>query len=270
MSLRQILSAWLAAVVILAGALLLSGKLSPAQALRFEQARVVAVGSSLMTYGWPERGVVAGGKSFRRIGIAVPAEDQLLLLAEQAIGENAEVLLLEVTPFIADFKFETGQQCHAPAASFRRELHIRHVALVDRFRQLVGARSSLDGMIEPAALDRGQTIDPQKLATFYPLTFHGPCDPARLGGLIDLARTKGTKVVLVLPPRSPMGESVMGGADAARLRTEAEGLAARLEIPLFAPLSGWQDGQFVDHAHLNAQGRARFMAELNRWLEANI
>lgn len=263
MTARQVLLAWLLGPLTLGVALLCAAWWAPEPARRFDGAQVAAIGSSLTVHAMPQRFRLGDGRQVRRIGISVPSEADLLTLLEAAIDERAGQVLLEATPFVADFAFEQPKGCHMPARSLREALRQGQVQLVDRLRRLFGQRTSLDGMQEPRRLDRAQQINPALVATFYPLTLHPPCQGDRLARAVARAKVQGTRVTLLMPPRSPYGQARLGAAQERELTAETRRLADRLGIDLLVPSAGWNDGDFVDHAHLNAQGRARFLRDID-------
>ncbi|MEQ1498706.1 MAG: hypothetical protein ABL914_08575 [Novosphingobium sp.] len=259
---RQVILAWLLVPAAVLAALLAEAWLAPHPASRFDGAGVAVIGSSLMAHAVPERGQLPDGRRFRRFGIAVPSEEQLLAVLNAAIGEKTPLIVIEVAPWIVDFRFEAEQQCTAPAAGLRRAVHNGQVALVDRLRNLFGLRGSLDGMGEPHNLDRGQLISEEYIATFYPLRFHPPCQQGALQSAVQQAQRQGSQIVLVLMPRARAGEAALGTAQARQLDAAAQTLARSLDVRLLVPSGPWRDTDFADHAHFGAAGRARFMAQL--------
>lgn len=267
MTLRQLWLAWLLGPLALGIALLCAGLWAPEPARRFDGAQVVVIGSSLTVHAMPERFRLSDGRQVRRIGLSVPSEYDLLFLLEKAIDERAAgQVLLEVLPFVADFAFEQPKGCRAPARKLRQEMHAVQVDVVDRLRRVFGRPTRLEGMSEPKQLDRPQRIDPTVMATFYPLTIHPPCLNEQLEQAVARARAQGIRVTLVAYPRSPYGKARLGAEQERRLNAEVRSLAARLGLDLLAPTAGWSNAEFTDHAHLNALGRKRFMADIDVWL----
>lgn len=266
MTLRQLLLAWILGPLALGIALLCAALWASEPARRFDGAAVAVIGSSLGVHAMPARFQLNDGRRVRRIGLSVPSEDELLTLFDAAIDERPRDVLLEAAPFLADFAFEQPKGCKVPARAFRQTLWAGQLAVVDRLRRLFGQRTSLDGMREPLRLDRAQEIDPAVMATFYPLTIHAPCLEERLERAVARAKAQGIRVTLVAYPRSPFGKARLGTEQERELTEATRQLANRLGLDLFAPTQGWSDAEFVDHAHLNARGRTRFMANLDAWL----
>lgn len=272
MNVRQLLAAWALALAVLIGAVAVSAMAAPEPAQRFDGADLAAIGSSLTAHALPEAARLGDGRNVRRIGINMASEHQLLVLLDSAITEGVPVVLLEASSFLVDFQYEPANGCAVPAAGLREAMHQGQVALVDRLRRLVGLtdiaalRTSLDGLHEPGDLDQTGKITPREIARHYPLRLHPPCERERLMALAQLAKARGVQIVLVLYPRAPAGEALLGSVQSAQLRGMAQGLADQLGVPLFAPDQGWNDAQFADQAHLNRSGRARFMMLLEAQL----
>jgi hypothetical protein len=270
MTTAAMIRAWLLGPLALLAALLLAAQLTPAPPARFHGAAVAVIGSSLSAYALPESGqniAPSSGKHWR-IGIALPAEPQLLELLESAVAERPRLILLEANPFVTRFALDPRRgTCASPAGKLRQAAKRTQVRSVDGLRRLFGARSSLEGMGEPAGLDRPQTIDQALLKASYPLAIRPPCDEPRLLAAVRRAQAEGTRVVLIAPPRSPTGERWLGPVQSQAASAEMREMAARLGVPLFEPAGPWLDAGFNDHAHLNAQGRAQFVAALRTWLE---
>lgn len=262
MTARQVLLAWLAVPLAVLAALLVGNRFVPASKPRFAQADVAVIGSSLMAHALPERDTTGNGRLVRRIGIALPDESELLALIDEAIEQRVPVIVIEAAPWIADFRLEPEQACKAPAGSLRQSIHTAQVALVDQLRRLFGLRTSLDGMGEPVNLDRPQSVNPADIRRFYPLKVHRPCRGAQLAAAVARARAQGSRVVLVLMPRAPLGEKALGPRQALELRLAANNLAESLDLDLFEPVGPWPDSLFVDHAHLGSRGRTQFRREL--------
>lgn len=272
MTAAGLVRAWLLGPLALLAALLLAGQLTPEPPARFHGAAVAVIGSSLSAYAIPESGaeLAPGGAQHWRIGIALPGEPELLELLETAVAERPRLILLEANPFVARFALDPRRgTCTPPTGELRHAAKRAQIRAVDALRRLFGARSSLEGMGEPAGLNRPQTIDQALLKASYPLTIRPPCDEPRLTAAVRRAQAQGTRVVLIAPPRSPTGERWLGPVQSQAVSAEIRGLAARLGVPLFEPNRPWPDAEFTDHAHLNARGRAQFAAFLRTWLEQN-
>lgn len=269
MTAASLIRAWLLGPLALLAALLLAGQLTPEPPPQFRGAEIAVIGSSLSAYGMSEsgQGIAPNGDQHWRIGIALPAESQLLELLESAVAERPRMILLEANALVARFALDPRRgTCASPAGKLRQAAKRAQVRSVDALRRLFGARTSLEGMGEPAGLDRPQTIDQALLKASYPLTIRPPCDEPRLLAAVRRAQAQGTRVVLIAPPRSPIGERWLGPAQSRAARAEMQALAARLGVSLFAPGGLWPDAEFADHAHLNARGRAHFVAALRTWL----
>jgi len=267
MTAGALIRAWLLGPLALLAALLLAGRIAPAPPARFHGAELAVIGSSLSAHALPESG--AGALRHWRVGIALPAESQLLDLIDSAVGERPRMILVEANPLVSGFAFDPRRHgCTPPAGTLRLAVKQAQVGAVDALRRLFGQRTSLEGIGEPAGLDRPQAIDQALVRSSYPLAIHPPCDEPRLRAAVQRAAERGTRVALVLMPRAPAGERALGPVQSREVRAEAQALAARLGVELFVPAGPWSDSLFTDHAHLNTKGRTRFAAALDPWLEA--
>ena len=260
---------WLLGPLALLAALLVAARMAPEPQGRFHGADVAVIGSSLTAYAVPESGLGLLGSGVRhwRVGIALPAEAQLLGLLDSAVAERPGLIVLEANALVTRLAIDPRHAaCTAPAAGLRHRVKQAQLSAVDALRHLFGARRSLEGMGEPVWLDRPQVIDQALIKASYPLTVHPPCDEPRLRRAAERARAQGTKVVLIAPPRAPAAARWLDPVQAEAARAEAQALAARLGVALFEPAGPWRDAVFTDHAHLNRQGRAQFVAALRQWL----
>lgn len=264
----QAIRAWLGALALLG---LLLAALPGGQAQeqqRFGGAPIAVIGTSLLVHGLAPEGagadsLLGDGRAWRRVGIAGGGEPELLALLDAALREGAAVVLVEVNPFVSSLAYLSPvRDCPAPGAALRVRLGEWQRALSDPLRQRFGLSTHLQGMEEPAHLDASQIVDPATIRMVYPLTIRPPCDEPRLAELVARARAAGTRVVFVLPPRSPRGDAVLGAAQVRAQRAEARGLAARLGVPLIELAGPWRDEEFVDLAHLDRTGRAHFTRDL--------
>jgi hypothetical protein len=108
--------------------------------------------------------------------------------------------------------------------------------------------------------------DTREVALFYPATVHPPRNSAALAAVLADARRKGIHVVWMSPPRSETLASYVGPAYEEAFEAQLKDFAKKFGAEIWRPVKSWPDELFVDHAHLNHAGRARFFAEFRRYV----
>ena len=233
-------------------------------------APVVFVGSSLIKAAVPSRpvpgGVLGDGRPHRRLARGGITEARALQFTADALAQGPDLVFLEVNPFALDFAREA--QIHAARAAAGPDLGLP--LLTERVE--AGLARLSGKRLEPPEGDRplDKTIAavPDAIALHYPVTLRPPREAAALQAVAEQARAAGIPLVLVAPPRSGAARAAMGDAAAGALSRHLAALAAALDLPLFAPGPVWPDALFYDHAHMNAAGQTRFLAELQDWARA--
>ncbi len=270
---RRLLIAWLAAVALLAMLSVWPAVLAD-RAARAQRSPVVAIGSSLLAYAIPVAGqgptsLLGDGRSHHRIAVRRITEAELLSRLAVAIEQRPAVVLLEANPLLFDFADEAHRRpCDGWPYRVQGALAAGQRQVADAYRRLAGRPLMFAYSGDPPNLAAAQFIGAAEIARRYPIVLRAPCDEPRLRALLARARAQATRVVLLLPPRSPVADRLLGAAVTRDLRRRAELLASRLHVELFAPPGPWRNGEFVDAAHLNRVGRAHFLAELQRWWAA--
>jgi hypothetical protein len=116
--------------------------------------------------------------------------------------------------------------------------------------------------IDDRAVELPSKINTEALRRLYPLHIRAPSDMERLMRLVDTAHSRGVEIWLLAPPRSETASKLIGPNGKERLSEAVKQLASKLGCRLFSPAHFWPDNLFTDQAHLNIEGRARFLAEL--------
>jgi hypothetical protein len=214
----------------------------------------------------PESGSLLGdGRPYRRFAKERITERETLALIGQALDARVRLIFVEANPLLFDFAFAARQR---PCDGWKAAARAFVIDQRDRLRAAYH-QSSLPAVQtadpDPELMDARHRIDMAVVETSYPLLLRAPCEPARLKALADRARALGACIVLFLPPRSPFATARIGRSTDAALRTDAQQLAERLGVELFAPADAWSDDEFVDAAHVNATGREHFLAALRHW-----
>lgn len=270
MNARQYVLAWLIALALAAavsvGLVVLADRSS-----RAKQGDIIVLGSSLMAYAVPFSGggadsLLGDGRSHVRIATAGMTEPALLARVEQAIARQPAILFIEANPLLVDFANQTNQRpCDGWSHPARTSVAAQQRRVLDAARQLRGRPPSGVYQGDPDDIAAAHAIDRDEVRRRYPLTIRAMCDEARLAALVTEARQKGTRIVLVLPPRSPDADALLGAAVTSDLRTRTEQLAERLGVEVFAPEGPWRNDEFTDLAHVNVRGRAHFLKDLRAW-----
>ncbi len=265
MSGREILLAWMAAVLIAAGSfgwllfrpLDIAGEV--AERCEGRRTGVMFVGSSLTRDAIPH-----GWGIFARMTISAPDEANVLELFRGALECDVRMIAIEAQPLTQSTSGQFG-----PGIAFMTPLR---VAMRD-------ARRSLDGLITATS---GKVLGPnvrpaRRNAVFRP----GPDDkPSRdivprqleapdiFRDLITEAKRRGIRVALIEYPRSDTAALWVGEAETAELQANTAAVAREFGIDLFQTETGsWPDDHFRDRAHMNARGSRRMLGALATWLE---
>lgn len=270
MNARQYVLAWLIALA-LATAVSVGLVVLADRSSRARDSDIIVLGSSLTAYAVPGSGGGAGsllgdGRNHVRIATAALTEPALLARIEQAIARQPAVLFIEANPLLVDFANQTNQRpCDGWSHPARTHVAAEQKRVLDAFRRLRGQSPSGVYEGDPDDIAAAHAIDRDEVRRRYPLTIRAMCDEARLAALVTQARRQGTRVVLVLPPRSPDADALLGVAVTSDLRSRTEQLATRLGVEVFAPEGPWRNDEFTDLAHVNVRGRAHFLKDLRAW-----
>ena len=108
-------------------------------------------------------------------------------------------------------------------------------------------------------------MDFEILQKIYPPVYHFTFSPQKLRKLIASAKAKNVRVVFVVMPvsaaaksREPDYEQLMKNQVDAFINTHG--------VEVWTPDYLWPHEYFLDHAHLNKQGRTRFTTALKDYL----
>ena len=279
MTLRAIAYAWsLAICLLMAGAAALAAR-APGAPPTFRGAQIAVIGSSLTNYAFPKQAggdrhdnasgsLLGDGRSHYRIGLPAISEAEALALVERATAERAELILLEVWPFVYDLpSLHSLRRCDQPARGLRIWLKERQQQQTDVVARLIGRATSTEDGGEPPDIDRRTPERFAESGRGFALVVRGPCDIGRLARVVRAARSGGSRIILVAPPRSVTADRLLGADKVQALDSAARDLANRLDVPLFAPPGPWPDEHFVTMGHLDRSGRMQIQAGLIAWIE---
>ncbi|MEP7222258.1 MAG: hypothetical protein ABI673_06275 [Novosphingobium sp.] len=272
MTVRQLAGAWLAALVMAAGAVGAVRSVAPPRHEFFQHVQVAVIGSSLMKSAVAPTGsgatsLLGDGRIHERVGVNSVEEWQAITLAAGAVSSGARVVLIEVNPFIRDLPAIAAERtCDARQTGLRHWLKDTQFTLANDFHSAFGlSRMERRGDGDPPRLHEQQHFTADEIKVMYPLVLHQPYCGRELGRLVQATRAHGVTMVMLLPPHSAASEVVQGKRATAALRALASQTAAGYGLPLFAPQGPWDNAEFYDLAHLNVRGRAHFQAELAAW-----
>lgn len=270
---RGILAAWAAAFGAAAMVILAFLSVPPderALGQPIPEAEVYFIGTSLIGHAVPPYGTGALYEGMDHIRLFAPGmrEGLTLDLAEAAVATaRVKVVAIEAYPFVRDFN-------HVKLEKDRRGV------LEEQANTLVATALSVHAAVRTLDLRFGFGSDPMlrfiaerpvelprrireaRLQLIYPLHIRPPSDMQRLKRLVDTARSRGVEVWLLAPPRSELAATLMGLEVNEQLSAAIEQLARSLDCKMFAPAKFWPNHLFRDQAHLNIEGRTRFLAEL--------
>lgn len=147
-------------------------------------------------------------------------------------------------------------------------LHIPSRPMIPEFSDRLRAAA-----LQPLQFADHDTFDPnfytrvydgntRELGIYYSAATHAPGNPASIDQALATARKRGLDVVWIAMPRSRAANNYFGSAFDTRLQDFSEVFHATI----WRPAEFWPNEFFVDHSHLNAKGRARFLSELRLYL----
>lgn len=274
---RALASAWaLAICVLMVAAAALAARASSVPPV-FGGAQIAVIGSSQSKYAFAKHAgresadgtygsLLGDGRSHFRIGLPAISEAEAVALVEQAAAERAELILLEVWPFVYDLpSLHSARRCDQPARRLRVWLKERQLQQTDVVARLIGRATSTDDGGEPPDIDTRTPEGFAASARGFGLVMRGPCDMDRLARVVRVAQSGGSRIVLVAPPRSATADRLLGADQVQALDSAARDLARRLHVPLFAPAGPWPDASFVSIGHLSGSGRGQMQAWLRAW-----
>lgn len=272
MTSRAMVTTWIVAILLaIAAALGLDRISGPAWLVRstMDGADIAVIGTSLLVHGIPARqvsgGLLGDGRKHRRFAYDDMQEDEAVSILHEALASGASTILLEINPFAFDFAFRVRMNAeedrHGSAPRILKHFSYR---LQSGLEHLIGIGEFESG--EPKDLTPAKnTADANVKSIFYPFQLHSPRSIEALLAAVNEARDRRALIILVAPPRARIAETWMGLNAEQALDRHLSTLAERLSLPLFHPGPGWPDELFVDNAHLNERGRARFCGELAAW-----
>lgn len=269
MTSRKLFWVWLASFGLLGIILLLLAVVADRASHQFRNFDIAVIGSSNMLHSVPDYGLgreslLGDGRSHKRVAHLGISEEQSLILLDRAIEDGVKIAFVEANPFIFQFS-SNRRQCREWDRPLLFFLKQHQIEMVDAFRGVTGRPLRYGGMQEPLNLSQGQHIDLSKIRSLYPLHFEGPCYPDWFLSLARAAQLKGTRIILILPPRSPAAEALLGRQASDEVMARAKQLATRMGLQLFIPAGPWSNREFVDQAHMNELGRRHFLIAIRQW-----
>ena len=241
------------------------------RATRAQRTDIVVIGSSLMAYAVPVSGhgatsLLGDQRSHRRVAERRMTETSLLNALDLAIAQHSSLVLLEANPLLVDFGDQSRRRsCDGIQHMIRNTIAAERRRVPEAFRTLFQLPLVYSFSSDPPNLASKHVISPTIIRELYPLTIRAPCDEPRLEAAVARAKAQGTQVVLVLPPRSPDADRLLGPKVTSELGRRVQELADRLGIDVFAAEGQWPNEEFVDTAHLNIIGRGHFRRALRQW-----
>lgn len=225
---------------------------------------VVAIGSSLTRHAVPvdapPGGLLGDGRAHLRWDISSISEAQTLELFDRAIDAGVDTIIIEANPLA--FDFGTAR----PQSRFASAVLNPWLDMSDRVRRWLKAQvTSTHGVSDADRLNRQLRIDPALLEAIYPLKLRAPREAGRLSELIAEAEAGGLEVIFWAPPRAGITTRYLDSEELGDLERHFVELARTYGVGLLSSGGIWPDDHFVDHAHMNARGRDRFVLELQAW-----
>lgn len=275
MSSRGLALIWCVALVLAAAAamaLTIFGENRSVFTIDIPAAPVIVIGSSLVWGAVPPTGagadsLLGDGRTHVRLAIANITEAKTVALLGAVLKTGVQTVLIEANALAFDF---------ASRVPTPDQDSIRPVVVMQSLMNLSARpRESLSNLLdrhrltrltsEAQNLDAAFLVDSDVVAKLYPLHLRFPRNPEALEEILKKASSARVDLILIAPPRSQLAANAMGPQATETLRLHFQDLARRLNLPLFEPAAVWPNDYFIDQAHMNRRGRARFMRELAQW-----
>lgn len=269
MSARQLATAWSIAIALAAAGIIFLTAQERIYDRPFLKGPIVAIGSSLMFHGIPATtprpgGLLGDGRAHARFHKILMSEDETLSLVSRAVNAGATTVLVDASAFAYDLAFTVADDSDPWIIKSSKALLDLSNRRRSGFKWLLGYQT-LNPLDEPETLNSERVVTPHDLASAYPMRLHPLHDPQAVTEVLRDARRKGAEVILIAFPRAQSAADYIGDKAQMALAAHLDALAQSLGIPLFSASPAWPDKYFIDTGHLNARGRARFVAELAAW-----
>jgi hypothetical protein len=229
----------------------------------------VFVGSSLTRQAFPPEypaneivTTARAGEFIVRVARSNQTDDESIDRVRWALDAGVKLLLVEVDPLLRSFR---SDEISAPLRAIRDLSDQLRAAALEGMRALPGGvrdRNVRDMMQLDGVYDGND-----RAALNYRPYAHAPRDPAAIAELMALARQQGAGIVWIAMPRSQTASEILGPAFETSFAMQLREFSAKFGA-LWRPAVSWPNAFFVDRAHLNAAGRARFIAELRHYVAA--
>lgn len=229
----------------------------------------VIIGTSLVFHAfpaeYPANDIFSVAKTHDRI-IRVRMNDlsdlEALKPVRRAVDVGVKAIFVEIDPFLRDFHIDY-------------ELDARLRAVRDFSIRLRGA--ALQWLRPPPVITNGGVMidspgdkiydgNIHGFADKYPLYVHAPHDSSGIAETLAIGRRQGLNIVWVAMPRSQTAVSYLGPTFETAFTSQLQAFAAAFNATVWRPAIFWPNEFFVDDAHMNAAGRARFISELRRYV----
>lgn len=258
-SARVMTFVWLCAVVIAAGGMAGLLRMAPYVEWRRPPPFGVFIGTSLVQHAVPPVqpandifGTAEASDLFvRKSSPALSAVDTLDRV-RHAVRIGVKRIFVEVDPLIRTRPIET---------SMLHDINNLSDRLRDAMREWLG-RSRVWNDFPGDTIYDGNI---RELALIPPATIHPPQDLAAIIDVLALASRQGLDIVWVAMPRPETTVTYLGPTFEIAFSGQLQAFASAFNAKVWRPAIFWPNELFIDRAHMNAAGRARFMSELRRY-----
>ena len=220
----------------------------------------VIIGSSISRSAFPPEMPDLGPAwphPVQRHAISSATNEQLLVLAEQALAMSPEVLIIEIGPIVH----------RRPNVRQRVNTHLGRAA----FKVRDGVNVLFNGPVAHLT-KQSEYLDTQSDPSQRPrflkrdlLDFKNSL--AAWNEFLERARQTGVRVHFITFPRNENVTNYVTSSIYDNIRTTEKQMASELGVSIFMPAVYWPIQNYADYIHLNRQGRGRYIAELTEWLE---
>jgi len=258
---RTMIVVWLSAIGLASAAVAALLAVPPLPQMTFQPPPfAVIIGSSLVGAAFPAEYRASAlfpdsvqGDRIIRISQPYLSEPGIVNLLHRAAEGGVRKVLIQVDPLLRTYRF---QQEPSGIAAFSNRLRL---AVLDG----TGFASPLLEAPDARVYD-GDTRD--LAANFYTARAHSPRNLSALRNALAAAKRNGTEVIWIAMPRTQTAAEFLGPSFEIAFAGELKKFANRFSAVVWRPARSWPNELFVDQAHMNEGGRARFVNELSRFL----
>lgn len=220
----------------------------------------VIIGSSISRSAFPPEMANLGTAwlhPVQRHAISSASNEELLVLAEQALAMSPQVLIIEIGPIV-----------HRRSIVRQRvNSHLGRAAFTIRDGANVLFNGPVAHLTKKSEFLDGHT-DPSQKPRFLKRDFLNLDHSLKAWSkFLDNARNLKVRTYFISFPRNEHVTEYVTSSIYDEIRTIEKKIATELGVPIFSPAVYWPIQNYADYIHLNRQGRVRYMELFVEWFE---